>query len=99
MTGQKPLTVGLILLGLLIGFNAIVTVGVLRDSGLSILQKIGQILLVWVIPLVGASVVLAFLGQNHTRAEMRTLVPSPFHLAGHTRRERDYNEPPEGVCG
>ena len=83
----------------LIVLNVIVTAGVLRDRGLSPLQKTGQSALVWLLPLAGACVVLVFLGHNNTRAEMRSLVPPPFHMLGYERREREYHDPPEGSCG
>lgn len=88
-----------LLLGLLLIVNLIVTVGVLRDAGLSALQKTVQLLIIWILPVIGAALVLFFLGQNHTRAEMRSLVPSPFHMVGYQRREREYEEPPESTCG
>ena len=91
--------IGYLFLSLLVVFNLSVMVGVWRDPGLSNLQKLGQSLLIWLLPVLGASIVLAFLGQNHTRDEMRSLVPPPFHMVGYKRREREYNEPPEGVCG
>ena len=91
--------IGFIFLGLLAVLNLVVTVGVWRDPGLSGFQKMGQSILIWLLPVIGASIVLAFLGQNHTRDEMRSLVPSPFHMVGYKRREREYHEPPEGVCG
>ena len=91
--------IGYVLVGLLLALNLVVTIGVWRDRGLSGFQKSGQSLLIWFLPVIGASIVLAFLGQNHTRDEMRSLVPAPFHMVGYKRREREYNEPPEGVCG
>jgi hypothetical protein len=91
--------IGYMFLSLLVLLNLVVMIGVWRDSGLSGFQKSGQTLLIWLLPAIGASIVLAFLGQNHTRDEMRSLVPFPFHMVGYKRREREYNEPPEGVCG
>jgi hypothetical protein len=91
--------IGYMFLSLLALLNLVVMIGVWRDSGLSSFQKLGQTLLILLLPAIGASIVLAFLGQNHTRDEMRSLVPFPFHMVGYKRREREYNEPPEGVCG
>jgi hypothetical protein len=91
--------IGYIFLGLLAVLNLVVMVGVWRNPGLSGFQKFGQSILIWLLPVIGASIVLAFLGQNHTRDEMRSLVPFPFYMVGYKRREREYNEPPEGVCG
>ena len=91
--------IGYIFLGLLAVLNLVVMVGVWRNPGLSGFQKLGQSILIWLLPVIGASIVLAFLGQNHTRDEMRSLVPFPFYMVGYKRREREYNEPPEGVCG
>lgn len=91
--------IGYLFLGLLVVLNLVAMVGVWRDPGLSSFQKLGQSLLIWLLPALGTSIVLVFLGQNHTREEMRSLVPPPFHMIGYKRREREYNEPPEGVCG
>jgi hypothetical protein len=91
--------IGYMFLSLLVLLNLVVMIGVWRDSGLSSFQKSGQTLLIWLLPAIGASIVLAILGQNHTRDEMRSLVPFPFHMVGYKRREREYNQPPEGVCG
>ncbi len=59
----------------------ILTRGLLVDSGLSVFQKIAQAVIVWLIPVFGMSVVLLMQGNNHTRAEMKSLVPFPFYLA------------------
>ena len=88
-----------ILLGLLVVLNLIVMIAVFRDQGLTVLQKTAQTFLIWILPFIGALIVLVFLAQNHTRAEMRSLVPPPFHMVGYQRREREYHEPPEASCG
>lgn len=84
---------------MLIVLNVIVTIGVLRDSSLSTIQKTLQSAILWLFPIFGATFVLAFLGQNHTRKEMRSLVPSPFHMFGYKRPEKEYHDPPDAVCG
>jgi hypothetical protein len=59
----------------------ILTRGVIADSGLSVFQKIAQTMIIWLIPVFGMCVVLVMQGNNHTRAEMKSLVPFPFYLA------------------
>lgn len=58
----------------------IVTRGVFADTGLSFFQKVAQTMIIWVIPVLGMSIVLLMQGNNHTRAEMKSLVPFPFYL-------------------
>ena len=38
-------------------------------------------IIIWLIPILGKSVVLLMQANNHTRAEMKSLVPFPFYLA------------------
>lgn len=64
----------------------IVTRGVVADNGLSAFQKLTQSSIVWLIPVFGMSIVLLMQGNNHTRAEMKRLVPFPFYLAAPARR-------------
>lgn len=81
-------------------FVLIVTRSVLKDSGLTGAQKTLQVVLVWIIPVLGPCAVLGFQGLSHSREEMKTLVPSPFHLVGYTKpRGESYREDGEGVCG
>ena len=56
------------------------------DSSLSVFQKIAQTMIIWLIPLLGMSVVLLMQGNNHTRAEMKNLVPFPFYLVAPARQ-------------
>lgn len=63
----------------------IVTRGVIADSGLSVLQKVAQSMIIWLIPVFGMSIVLLMQGNNHTRTEMKKLVPFPFYLAAPAR--------------
>ncbi len=78
-------------------FNLIISRGVIKDAGINPRQTLAQILLTWLVPIVGACIVLAMLGQHHTREEMRTLVPFPFYFAGYTKlRENPYDSGGEG---
>ena len=68
---------------LLLVFNLVITQGLIRDGGLTAFQKIAQIFLVWLIPFFGGLIVLNMQGMNHTRSEMRDILPFPFYFAGH----------------
>ena len=74
----------LIAAGAYLAIVLIVTRGVLLDPGLSPFQKLAQTTIVWLVPVFGMTVVLLMQGNNHTRDEMKTLVPFPFYLAAST---------------
>ena len=67
-------------------FNLIVTRGLLLDDGLTGKQKLIQALVSWLVPIIGGCVVIVMQGQNHTRSEMKALMPFPFYLVGHMER-------------
>jgi len=75
---DKPV---LIAIGVYAVVGLTITRGVAADPGLTVLQKIVQVLIIWIVPLIGMCVVLLMQGNNHTRAEMKSLVPFPFYLA------------------
>ena len=75
----------LIALGVYAVVALIITRGVAADAGLTIPQKIVQVLIIWFVPVFGMCAVLLMQGNNHTRAEMRSLVPFPFYLASPSR--------------
>ena len=81
--------VGFLVIVVCVTFNLIVTMAVVREVGLQTIQKILQTILVWVLPVIGGSIVLAMQGQNHTRDEMKKLVPFPFYLVGYRKPYRD----------
>lgn len=56
--------------------------GLLRDDGLTGLQKFIQVLIVWLLPLLGMLIVLSFQGLYNSRAELRERLPYPFYMAG-----------------
>ena len=72
-------------LGIYVMIGLIITRGVVADSGLTILQKLIQTLMIWLIPVFGMCVVLLMQGNDHTRAEMKSLVPFPFYLVADPR--------------
>ncbi|MEO1201077.1 MAG: hypothetical protein AAFX10_00125 [Pseudomonadota bacterium] len=74
---------GVFVLVVLLVFNLIISQGVIRDGGLTAFQKSAQVVLLWLLPFLGGLVVLSMQGMNHTRSEMRELLPFPFYLAGH----------------
>ena len=94
-------------------FNLIVTRGLLLDDGLTGKQKLIQALVSWLVPIIGGCVVIVMQGQNHTRSEMKALMPFPFYFVGHEQRptnpfksggssvtseDRDWSSG-EGSCG
>ena len=106
---MRPLT---ILLGLHVFLSLVLSQGLVRDDGLTAGQKLGQIVLVWFLPLIGAAIVLAMQGQNHSRSELKALLPFPFWYAGFPDMKRSPNSPSpqdgiddthrydgEGACG
>jgi len=88
-------------------FNLVVTWSLIHDDGLSAKQKIYQTLLTWIVPIIGGSVVLAMQGQNHSRQELKSILPFPFYLVGHVDHASnpfktggsDGAEYSEGSCG
>lgn len=65
----------------LLFFNLGVTWALLRDDGATILQKLFQFFVIWLLPVLGGGFILALVGSHHTRAEMKSMVPFPFYLA------------------
>ena len=97
---------------LLLLFNLGVTWALIRDHGVTVPQKFGQTLIIWLLPVVGGVLILSLVGSHHTRAEMKSMVPFPFYLAAakpyqeHKHRDSvgsgDYpaeSSNAEGVCG
>ena len=103
----------LFLISVYVLFSLIVTRGLILDNGLTAKQKVLQALMTWFIPIIGGCFVIAMQGQNHSRSEMKALMPFPFYLAGHadqpknpfkslgssvTAEDQDWS-PGEGSCG
>lgn len=96
-----------VLLAFLIVLNVIVSRGVLLDDGLTWIQRILQILIVWILPIIGSAIVLLMQGQSHSRSEMRSLVPFPLYFVGYDKPlggpDQKYGEGgaenSEGSCG
>lgn len=86
-------------IGALLLINTVVTVGLIKDVAATAFQKLAQGLVIWIIPFVGAGLILAFIGSHHSRKEMRSLVPFPFYLAAY--KKPDWRESPnvDGSCG
>ena len=86
----------------LVVLNVSVSLAIVRDDGLSSLQKFIQILVVWVLPFLGGVLMLALVGSQHTRDKLRSMVPFPFYLAGNpepgTPNPFDH-QGTEGSCG
>ena len=74
------MTIACAVLGAVALFNVIMSVALIRDGGLYPRQKLAQALIVWLLPALGATITLSFMAANHTRAEMRRLVPFPLYL-------------------
>lgn len=99
-------------LGVLLVFNIGVTWALARDYGVTLPQKLGQTLVIWLLPVVGGVLILSLVGSHHTRAEMKSMVPFPFYLAAPKPYEENKNRDnlgsgdypaersdAEGVCG
>ncbi|MDX1481142.1 MAG: hypothetical protein R3315_05670 [Woeseiaceae bacterium] len=80
--------------------NILVTRGLFRDSSISDVQRIAQLLFVWILPAVGAIVVYGFIAHHHTKEEMMALFPFPLNLIYREPLEPSgYNDVAEGHCG
>ena len=49
-------------IGALLLINTVVTVGLIKDVAATAFQKVAQGLVIWIIPFVGAGLILAFIG-------------------------------------
>jgi hypothetical protein len=77
------MTTGIIvLLVLLLLFNLAITIGVVRDYSLTPLQRVAQVVMIWVLPGIGGFTAPIFPGAHHSRSELRTLLPFPLYYAG-----------------
>lgn len=74
---EKPI---IMILGVYVVVGLIITRGIVVDAGLTVFQKVAQTLIIWLVPVFGMCVVLLMQGNNHTRSEMKSLVPFPFYL-------------------
>jgi len=79
---EKPI---IMMLGVYVVIGFIITRGIVVDAGLTVFQRVAQTLIIWLVPVFGMCVVLLMQGNNHTRSEMKSLVPFPFYLVAQTR--------------
>ena len=94
-------------IGVLVLVNVVVTVGLIKDVGTTPFQKVAQGFIIWLIPFLGAGVILAVIGSHHSQKEMQSLVPFPFYLAAYQKpdwrespsAEGSGGSPAEGSCG
>jgi len=70
------LAVGAFVALIVIMANAMATVALIRTSGLTRFQKIAQGVIVWMLPIVGASLILHLIGQSD-RAAIPQWIPDP----------------------
>ena len=96
----------LVAVGVVVLLNIIVTIGLVRDDGTTPFQKSVQGLMIWIVPFLGAGIILTVIGSHHDREEMKSLVPFPFYLAAYRKpegRESPNADPAGGVvdgtCG
>jgi len=66
--------------GAIILFNVIVTRTLILDAGTTAVQKLFQACLIWLIPVLGGTLILYLIASHHDRAEMANLAPWPFYL-------------------
>ena len=75
------------LLAAYVVISVIVTRSLILDHALGRKQKLMQLLIVWLVPIIGGCVVLVVQGQGYSRTEMKSLVPFLFHLVGNVDRK------------
>jgi len=84
---------------LLMFSNFAVTIGLIRDGGATPLQKSVQAMVIWLVPFVGAGLILALIGSHHSRAEVKSMVPFPFYLAAYQKPDAGSTSSfGEGTC-
>ena len=92
-------------IALVLVFNLGVTLALIRDDGVTSLQRTVHALVIWLIPILGGALILALVGSHHTKDEMKSMVPFPFYLAGVPHPKTPYGSNPidggggEGSCG
>jgi len=70
--------VGLISLTALLWLNFLAMLSIKYDATLENAQKVGQSMIVWLIPFVGASLVLKFVYEHSPEAIPKSWIPWPF---------------------
>lgn len=87
-------------------FNAVVTRALILDVGTTALQKVFQGVLIWLLPVLGGTLILYLIASHHDRAEMASLAPWPFYMtAAHCERKNpdatlsSADKVAEGACG
>lgn len=70
--------IGIIMLSTLLWINFLAMLSIKYDSTLGHFQKVGQSLFVWLIPYVGAGLVLKFVYEHSPEAIPKTWIPWPL---------------------
>ena len=73
----------LIVIAITLLANLLASRAVLFDDGVTNSQKALQLVLVWLVPLIGAGVVISLVGSHHSREELRGVLPFPLYLLGY----------------
>ncbi len=79
-------------------FNFSATKACLKDDLLTNTQKIFQLLIIWLIPILGAFLILYMITDSHTQAEVKDMTIGPFYLREFSKKNKP-NENINGVCG
>ena len=61
-----------------IWFSSIATLAVLLDDSLQLIQKICQLVICWLIPIIGAIFVLKMIVEYRPDTKLKKLIPWPF---------------------
>ncbi len=76
----------------IVWLNVLATIAIRCDATLERTQRIGQLLIVWLVPLIGAPLILRFVNEQSPDAIPKTWIPWPFKklvYGGDIERNRD----------
>ena len=91
------IAISVLAVAILLWLNALATLAVNYDHTLNKTQKIAQSFIVWLVPLIGASLILHLVSEHYPQAIPRNWIPWPFKkiIFGSPpkpNKNRDYKE-------
>lgn len=84
--------IGIISLIVLLWLNFLAMLSIKYDATLEKVQKIGQSIFVWLIPYIGASLVLKFVYEHSPEAIPRSWIPWPFKNMIFGKKQKRYRD-------